>query len=471
MLKRLRFLNQVGLGYLHLDRVAGMLSAGEVQRIRLAGLLGSGLTHLTLLLDEPTRGLHPAEVQALLSALYELRDEGNTVVVVEHDPLIIQSADHLVDMGPGAGRSGGSVVAQGTPQQVAASAGVTAEWLRAERRFNYRPPRPLPKDGEWLTIVGACANNLQGDTLRFPLGLLTGVCGVSGSGKSTLLIDTLGRALAPKKQTTSVAYEPVEPGEYQRIDGAPPRVLLVDQSKAGVGSPAAYLGLASALQTRYAESEDAHALGLTLDALSRRCTVCNGSGMLHLDMSFLPDVHLPCETCQGTGYLPEAWQVRLQGVALPEVFGLTIDQVYELFAGDDKLAPPLRAAQVVGLGYLVLRQPGYALSGGEAQRLKIANELLRKAPKGTLYILDEPSVGQHLEDVRRLSEVLHGLVDAGGSVIIVEHHPHLLACCDYLIELGPGGGPQGGRLVAAGRPEQLAQGHTPIAPYLKEVLS
>jgi excinuclease ABC subunit A len=470
ILKRLRFLNQVGLGYLHLERVAGTLSAGEVQRIRLAGLLGSGLTNLTLLLDEPTRGLHPSEVQALLKALYGLRDEGNTVIVVEHDPLIIQSADHLVDMGPGAGESGGKVVAQGLPAEVAQSNGITGAWLRGERCFHYRAPRTLPEERDWLTIIGAQANNLKGDTVRFPLGLLTGVCGVSGSGKSSLLIDTLGRALAPKKQTTSVAYEPVEPGEHERIDGAPPRALLVDQTKAGVGSPAAYLGLAPVLQARYAESEDAIALGLSLDSLSRRCTTCNGSGLLHLDMSFLPDVHLTCETCQGTGYLPEAWQVRLHGIPLPEVFNLTIEQVYQLFGDDEKLAIPLRAAQAVGLGYLVLRQPGLSLSGGEAQRLKIANELMRKTPKDTLYILDEPSVGQHLEDVKRLSEALHGLVEAGGSVIIVEHHQHLLASCDWLVEMGPGGGPQGGRLIATGRPAQLADGDTPIARYLKEVL-
>jgi excinuclease ABC subunit A len=470
VLKRLRFLNQVGLGYLHLDRVAGTLSAGEVQRIRLAGLLGSGLTHLTLLLDEPSRGLHPSEVQALLSALYELRDEGNTVVVVEHDPLIIQSADHLVDMGPGAGQNGGRIVAQGTPALVKKSEGITAGWLRGERRFHYRPRRLLSAGTNWLSIYGARANNLQAETVRFPLGLLVGVCGVSGSGKSTLLIDTLGRALAPKKQTTSVAYEPVEPGEYQRIEGAPPRALLVDQSKAGVSSPASYLNLTPTLHALYAESEDARALGLPAEALSRRCATCGGSGMLHLDMSFLPDVHIPCETCQGSGYLPEAWQVRLYDISLPEVFGLTIDQLVDLFGSVEKLSAPLHAAQAAGLGYLVLRQPGYALSGGEAQRLKIANELARKSPQDTLYILDEPSVGQHLEDVRRLSEVLHALVEAGGSVILVEHHPHLLACCDYLLELGPGGGPQGGRLIATGTPEQLALGNTPIAPYLKEVL-
>jgi excinuclease ABC subunit A len=284
------------------------------------------------------------------------------------------------------------------------------------------------------------------------------------------LIDTLGRALAPKKQTTSVAYEPVEPGEHERIEGAPPRALLVDQTRAGVGSPAAYLGLAPVLQARYAESEDAMALGLSLDSLARRCTTCNGSGVLHLDMSFLPDVHLTCETCQGSGYLPEAWQVRMHGIPLPEIFTKTIDQVYQLFGDDEKLATSLRAAQAAGLGYLVLRQPGLSLSGGEAQRLKIANELMRKTPKDTLYILDEPSVGQHLEDVKRLSEALHGLVEAGGSVIIVEHHPHLLASCDWLVEIGPGGGPEGGRLIAAGRPAQLANGNTPIARYLKEVL-
>jgi len=465
--RRLGFLCQVGLGYLHLNQVAGTLSAGEVQRIRLAGLLGSGLTSLTLLLDEPTRGLHPCEVEALLAALLSLRDEGNTVIVVEHDLQVIRRADWLVDVGPGAGDSGGQIVAQGAPSQVAQAATLTAGWLRGENRPHLRLPRRQPQD--WLVIHGARANNLQNQTVRFPLGVLAGVCGVSGSGKSSLVIDTLGRALAPHKQTTSVAYEPVDPGEHDLIEGSPPRTLLVDQSKAGLGSPAVYLGLAQPLRARFANSPEARLLGLGEEQLSARCSVCGGSGMITYDMAFLPDLHVPCETCQGTGFLPEAWQVRMKGYALPELNALTIDQVYDLFGDDPRLVSPLQAARQVGLGYLVLRQPGYSLSGGEAQRLKIAQELTRKVSPGTLYILDEPTVGQHLEDVRRLCGVLHHLVDTGGSVLVVEHHVHLLAACDWLVELGPGGGPQGGRVIAEGTPEDLARCATPTAPYLRQV--
>jgi excinuclease ABC subunit A len=471
--RRLGFLCQVGLGYLHLNQVAGTLSAGEVQRIRLAGLLGSGLTSLTLLLDEPTRGLHPTEVEALLAALFSLRDEGNTVIVVEHDLQVMRGADWLVDVGPGSGDSGGQIVAQGAPGQVAQANTFTAGWLRGENRLHLRLPRRQPQD--WLVIHGARANNLQNQTVRFPLGILVGVCGVSGSGKSSLVIDTLGRALAPRKQTTSVAYEPVDPGEHDRIEGSPPRTLLVDQSRAGLGSPVAYLGLAQPLRALFAASSEARALGLGEQQLSARCSVCGGSGVITYDMAFLPDLHVPCETCQGTGFLPEAWQVRLKGYALPELNALTINKVYDLFGDDARLAPSLQAARQVGLGYLVLRQPGYSLSGGEAQRLKIAQELTRPARPGhagpgTMYIFDEPTVGQHLEDVRRLCGVLHHLVDAGGSVLVVEHHIHLLADCDWLVELGPGGGPQGGRVIAEGTPEDLAHLTTPTAPYLRQAL-
>jgi excinuclease ABC subunit A len=486
--RRLRFLAAVGLGYLHLDRVAGTLSAGEAQRIRLASLLGSGLTSLTLLLDEPTRGLHPSEVNALLEALESLRDEGNTVIVVEHDPLVMRSADHLIDCGPGAGPQGGRIVAQGTPAEVAQADTITARWLRGERRFKVRPRREVGAStpSRWLTIRGARANNLKGETVRLPLNALVGVCGVSGSGKSTLMMDTLGRVLAPKKQTTSVAYVPVDPGEYEALEGAPRRTLLVDQSRAGVHSPAAFLNLTPPLRALFAESEEAQALSISEQQLATRCSACGGSGLLTLDMAFLPDVHVPCETCRGTGYLPEAWEVRLRGLALPEVYDLTIDQVFALFGDVEQLARPLQAARDVGLGYLVLRQPGYSLSGGEAQRLRIAQELCRPpAGRGksqgrsgqaagpladTLYILDEPSVGQHLEDVLRLTGVLHRLVDEGGSVFVVEHHPHLLAACDWLLELGPAGGPQGGYVIASGTPETVATGNTPSAPYLREVL-
>jgi excinuclease ABC subunit A len=466
--RRLEFLTQVGLGYLHLDRVAGTLSAGEAQRIRLASILGSGLTSLTLLLDEPTRGLHSSEVDALLGALKVLRDEGNTVVVVEHDPQVMRAADYLIDMGPDAGQNGGRVVARGTPEKVAQAKTHTGRWLRGERELE---PRKRRQPQGRLTIQGARANNLKGERVDIPLGVLAGVSGVSGSGKSTLVADTIGRALAPRKLKTSVAYEPMDPGEYDSIDGAPSRTVLVDQSKAGLRSPATFLDLVRPLQALYAASPDALALGLREEQLAARCSACGGSGILSLDMTFLPDVHMPCETCCGTGYIAEAWEVRLKGLALPEVFSLTLDEIADLFGDDERLKRPLQAARDVGLGYLVLRQPGYALSGGEAQRLKIAGELCRKIPAGTLYLLDEPTIGQHLEDVRRLTGILHRLVDEGNSVIVVEHHIHLLASCDWLMELGPLGGPGGGHIIAAGTPEMVAAGKSPTAAFLRDALS
>jgi excinuclease ABC subunit A len=536
--RRLGFLVQVGLGYLHLNRPTASLSAGEAQRVRLAGLLGSGLTSLTVLLDEPTRGLHPSEVAALVAALRALRDEGNTVIVVEHDLDVMAAADHLIDVGPGAGAAGGHVVAQGPPAVVRKADTVTAAWLRGERRLapavgtsggsaggptdsraSRRPeaeslglansqaglrrlqqpaeagfaqnepgasapgrrPRDLPRGNattpapgtlgdRWLTVHGARANNLRGDDVRLPLGALVGVCGVSGSGKSTLIIDTLGRALAPAKHTTSVAIEPITPGAHDAIEGAPPRVVVVDQTRAGLHSPAAHLGLVQPLRALYAASDDARALGLDQARLTQACSDCHGRGLVTTDMAFLPDVQAPCEACHGTGFVPEAWDVRVRGLALPEVFGRTLDEVRALFADVPELERPLGLAGAVGLGYLVLRQPGLALSGGEAQRLRLARELARPARVETLYILDEPTVGQHPEDVARLVAVLRQLVATGHTVLVVEHHPLLLAACDWLVELGPGGGPDGGRVIAQGSPATVADAGTPTAPCLRAAL-
>jgi len=323
-----------------------------------------------------------------------------------------------------------------------------------------------------MVISGARAHNLRDIDVRLPLGVLVGLCGVSGSGKSTLLLDTLGRVLAPKKQTTSVAYEDIEPGPHRAIEGSPARVILVDQSKRGVYSPASYLGLIDPVHRLYAQSADAQSLGLDVEALSRPCAACRGGGSIRLEMGFLPDVHTVCEVCHGTGYAAEACEVRLHGIALADLFSRTIDDVCGLLGDAEGVIRPLQAAQDVGLGYLVLRQPGYALSGGEVQRLKIAKELCRKGRNGqeTLYILDEPTVGQHLEDVARLNGVLHRLVDAGHSVFVIEHHPHMLATCDWLVELGPGGGPEGGQVIAEGPPEIVAAGDTPTARYVREIL-
>jgi excinuclease ABC subunit A len=468
VLRRLGFLLRVGLGYLKLNRVSATLSAGEAQRVKLAGLLDGGLTSLTVLLDEPSRGMHPSELEALLGVLGELRDKGNTVVVVEHDPVFIRAADHLVDMGPGAGVQGGEVVAEGSTKAVSEAGTVTGKWLRGERAFHTPDKRREPQG--WLTIEGAAENNLKGEAVRIPLGVLVGICGVSGSGKSTLLIDTLGRALAPRTHTTSVAREPLKPGRHDSIEGAPAKTILVDQAKAGIRSPAAFLALDKRLHKLYAGSEDAAILSLDVKDLGRKCSVCHGRGSIRTKMGFLPDIREVCEVCKGTGYLPEAWEVTFRGLPLPRVDSLTLEEVHRLFGDDERLARPLKAAMDVGLGYLVMRQPGYALSGGEVQRLKIAKELSGRARQGALYILDEPTVGQHMEDVSRLAGVLHRLVDGGHSVVVVEHHSHLLASCDWLLELGPGGGPDGGRVIASGTPETLAMGETPTATYLREAL-
>jgi excinuclease ABC subunit A len=386
-LHRLRFLRQVGLGYLNLNRPSGTLSAGEAQRIQLAGLLGSGLTSLTVLLDEPSRGMHPVELKALRDALAELRDEGNTVIAVEHDLLLIRAADHLIDMGPGAGSAGGQVVASGTPLALSRSGTATGEWLRVEvgkaaassPGLDGRPIRPWlggrsprSQPAGWLTIHGARANNLKGTEVRLPLGVVVGICGVSGSGKSSLITDTLGRALVRREHTTSFADQPTQPGPHDRIEGAPARTILVDQTRKKIHSPAAFLNLRSPLLKLYADSADAHALGLDARKLGGRCSACKGRGTARVEMGFLPDLYLECEVCRGTGHSPEAWQVRLHGYSLPEISALTLDEVYELFAGEERLCRPLEVARQVGLGYLVWNQPAYDLSGGEAQRLKIA---------------------------------------------------------------------------------------------------
>ncbi len=477
--RRLRFLRQVGIGYLHLNRPIGTLSAGEAQRIQLASLLGSGLTSLTILVDEPSRGMHPSELEALLDALQELRDEGNTVIVVEHDLLIIRAADHLIDMGPQGGALGGEIVAEGEPADIIKANTITGRWLVKDRTAISEKKAGLqkwmdttkrrPPQG-WMVVKGARENNLRGEDVHLPLGTLTGICGVSGSGKSTLLIDTVGRALVKQKHTSSFAREPLEPGVHDSISGNPKRTFIVDQSRQGIRSPANFLNLVQPMAKIFLQSDDAMALGLGEKDLARDCSACRGQGFLRLDMGFLPNELVECETCRGTGYRPEAWQVRVHDITLPDLNRMTLDGIYELFKEDPQIGNPLRVVREVGLGYLVWRQQSYTLSGGEVQRLKIAKELLKKANEPTLYILDEPTVGLHMEDVARLVAVLNRLVDEGHTVVVVEHHPHLLASCDWIIELGPVGGPQGGKVIAFGTPEEIAKEDTPTAPYLHEVL-
>ncbi|MHA2069718.1 MAG: hypothetical protein ACXABY_35595 [Candidatus Thorarchaeota archaeon] len=371
-------------------------------------------------------------------------------------------------MGPKSGEYGGRIVAEGTPNEVMKSNSITGKWLRGERgpTLDYQKHAPIA----WMKVQGARENNLKDLTVELPLGVLTGICGTSGSGKSTLVIDTIGRALAPKKFTTSVSYVPLEPGEHDSIVGSPERVVMVDQGRKGIRSPGHALGLFKPLVEIYAESEDAEALGLDYRSLNIPCSACDGRGQIRTEMGFLPDVFESCETCKGTGRSPEAWDVRVEGVSLPQLNSMTLGQIYKIFKDDERVATKLRVAIEVGLDYLVLRQPSVALSGGEVQRLKIAQELSKKNASTTLYIIDEPTVGQHLEDVDRLVGVLHRLVSEGNSVIVVEHHPNVLAACDWLLELGPVGGPEGGRVIATGTPEEIAKMNTPTAPYLREVL-
>jgi excinuclease ABC subunit A len=468
ILNRLKFLIKTGLGYVHLNRIAASLSAGEAQRVRLAGVLGSGLTSLTIILDEPSRGLHPSELEALLEALVELRDMGNTILMVEHDMLLINSADYIVDLGPKAGVDGGKVVAKGSPLEIKKKTTITADWLNGSKKFDYIKRDRKPR--RWLKVFGAKENNLKGDLIEIPHGFLIGICGVSGSGKSTLLIDTIGRALAPLKHTTSMAQEPIKPGEHEKIEGELSQTIIIDQTRASITSPLNYLGLKKTFFKIFAESEDAISHGLTEKDLNKRCTACKGYGVIKTDMGFLPDIYDRCEVCNGTGYSMDAWRVKVKGLSLPELNEKTIDEIYGLFNDNESIKKKLEFVKDVGLGYLILSQPAYTLSGGEVQRLKIAKELSKKNKKKAMYILDEPTVGQHMEDVSRLIKVLHRLVDNGHTVVVIEHHPHFLAACDWILELGPGAGDKGGKLIATGNPKMIAEGKTPTAPYIKEVL-
>ncbi|MCK4233317.1 ATP-binding cassette domain-containing protein [candidate division WOR-3 bacterium] len=463
VIQKLKFLTQVGIGYLNLARLGRTLSVGEVQRIRISALLSSELTGITVILDEPTRGMHPTEVAALVKSFKTLTDIGNTLVIVEHDPEVIQKGDIIYDLGPGSGKNGGFLQAKGTPAEIKNTPTLTGKWLSGKIRALAFDSRKEPK--QWMKIQGATENNLKIKKLKIPLEVLTGICGVSGSGKSTLIIDTIGRILAPKKYTTSVAREEITPGAYKNLTNAPARTLVIDQSKAGVYSPMRFMNLKSIFEKIYGSSEAVLASGLNPELFSKRCTACKGRGKVIYDMGFLPDVGVTCTVCEGTGYPPEILDIKVRGHSLPQVFSLSVDEVYELWQDVESASRPLRTLRTVGLGYLILNQD--AISGGESQRMKIAYELCKKQESvSTLFLLDEPTVGLHLEDISKLILTLKNLVKLGNSIIVIEHHPSLLAACDYLIELGPDGGPKGGQVIAEGPPERIASMKTPIAPYI-----
>ena len=473
---RLRFLVEVGLEYLSMSRPAPTLSGGESQRIRLAGQIGTGLTGVLYVLDEPTIGLHPRDNARLLGAMKRLRDLGNTLVVVEHDREVLESADHLVDFGPGAGSKGGQVVAQGSPAEVQNDpdsltgkylAGTTAIPVPANRR---------PADGQALTVRNARHLNLKGLDVRFPLGTLTVVTGVSGSGKSTLVEDILGKALAKLKH-----FSKESPGAHDRIEGVAQvnKVIRVDQSPIGASpasTPATYTGIYDIIRNVFANLPEAKKRGLrpghfSFNVEGGRCPVCEGAGQRRIEMHFLPDVWVSCEACAGLRFTSQVLEVTYRGKSIGDLLQMSCDEAYDLFAGEKRIQKILQLLKDVGLGYLPLGQSATTLSGGEAQRVKLASELARPDTGRTLYLLDEPTTGLHFDDVRKLLEVLHRLVDLGNTVLVIEHNLDMIKTADWVIDLGPEAGDEGGRIVAEGPPEVVAAtAESRTGQFLKPVL-
>ncbi|HEX8320227.1 excinuclease ABC subunit UvrA, partial [Longimicrobium sp.] len=462
ILERLGFLNNVGLDYLNLDRTSGTLSGGESQRIRLASQIGSGLSGVLYVLDEPSIGLHQRDNDMLLKTLRRLRDLGNTVLVVEHDEDAIRAADHLVDIGPAAGNGGGRVVAQGTPEQVAASAeSLTGRYLSHVLRIAVPERHPPPEPDDWLRIFNARGNNLKGVNLEVPIGLMTCVTGVSGSGKSTLVNDTLYAAVAKRLYNSHA-----EPEAHDAIEGieAFDKVIAVDQSPIGRtprSNPATYTGLFTPIRELFAEVPAARERGygpgrFSFNVAGGRCEACQGDGVLKVEMHFLPDVYVPCDVCGGSRYNRETLEVHYKGRNIAEVLHMTVDAAFHFFQAVPMIARKLQTLLDVGLGYIRLGQSATTLSGGEAQRVKLSQELSKRDTGRTLYILDEPTTGLHFHDIALLLKVIHALRDHGNTVVVIEHNLDVIKTADWIIDLGPEGGPKGGDVVAAGTPEEVA---------------
>ncbi len=474
---RLGFLIDVGLDYLTLDRSAQTLSSGEGQRIRLATQIGAALVGVLYVLDEPSIGLHARDNARLIEAQARLRDLGNTVIVVEHDREAILAADHVVDMGPGAGVHGGQVVAQGTPREIMANPkSITGPWLTGKRQMPV-PSKRKARGKPSVRVVGARANNLRDVTVEVPLGLLTCVTGVSGSGKSSLIVDTLLPAARAKLYN---ATAPV--GECDRVEGLDnvDKVVSIDQAPIGRtprSNPATYTGIFALLRELYAGLPDARARGykagrFSFNVKGGRCEACQGDGVLRIEMHFLPDVFVTCDTCAGRRYSRETLEVKYRGLSIADALDVTVEQATELFGAVPRIADRLEALRKVGLGYLTLGQPATTLSGGEAQRVKLARELARRATGRTLYVLDEPTTGLHFADIEVLLAALMDLRDQGNTIVVIEHNLDVVACADWVIDLGPEGGEGGGEIVALGTPEQLVESersHT--ARYLRDVLA
>ena len=474
---RLRFLIEIGLDYLTLDRTAGTLSGGEAQRIRLATQIGSGLMGVLYVCDEPSVGLHPADDARLISTLSRLRDIGNTVLIVEHDEAIMRAADYIVDLGPGAGENGGRVVATGTIDGIIGTPeSITGQYL-GHRRVIPTPRERRSGNGRSIVIRGARANNLKDIDVDIPLGKLVCVTGVSGSGKSTLINEVLYKKLAQQFYRAKD-----RPGESDAIEGMKhiDKVVDIDQSPIGRtprSNPATYTGTFTPTRELFATVPEARARGykpgrFSFNVKGGRCEACSGDGHISIEMQFLPDVTVPCEVCKGARYNREALEIRFKGKNIAEVLDMTVTEALEHFANIPRIRNRLQTMYDVGLGYIRLGQPATHLSGGEAQRVKLSTELSKRATGSTLYILDEPTTGLSFEDCAYLLRVLHRLADAGNTVILIEHHLDLIKNADWIIDLGPGAGDAGGHVVAEGTPEQLAEmGHSHTGRYLKAHLS
>ncbi|MFC4666870.1 excinuclease ABC subunit UvrA [Falsiporphyromonas endometrii] len=472
---RLVFLQDVGLGYLSLDRASATLSGGESQRIRLATQIGTQLVEVVYILDEPSIGLHQRDNDKLIHSLEKLRDIGNTVIVVEHDREMMEHADHLIDMGPGAGRKGGHVVFEGSPKDIAKSNGLTADYLSGKRNIDV-PKTRRKGNGKELILLGAEGNNLKKIDVHFPLGTFICVTGVSGSGKSTLINDTLYPILSQNLYNS--IQNPLKYSELKGIEFVD-KVIAVDQSPIGKtprSNPATYSGVFTDIRTLFEATPESRARGYKIGRFSfnvagGRCEECKGNGYKTIEMNFLPDVLAPCQSCGGKRYNRETLEIRYKGKSIADVLDMTINMAIDFFDQVPHIKRKLKAMQDVGLGYIKLGQPSATLSGGESQRMKLASELSKKDTGKTMYILDEPTTGLHFEDIRVLLQSLQLLVDRGNTVIVIEHNLDVIKCADYIIDIGPEGGRNGGTLVFEGTPEELCNVETSqTAPYVKEEL-
>ena len=475
---RLSFLVDVGLDYLTLARASGTLSGGESQRIRLASQIGSGLTGVLYVLDEPSIGLHQRDNERLLGTLKRLRDLGNTVIVVEHDEDAILQADYVFDIGPGAGIHGGEVVAKGTPQEIMASrASLTGQYLTGEKTVPVPAKRRKPSKGRALKLVGARGNNLKDVTAEIPLGLFTCVTGVSGSGKSTLTVDTLYKAVARK---LNGALE--HPAPFDALHGLEhlDKVIDIDQSPIGRtprSNPATYIGAFTPIREWFAGLPEAKARGyqpgrFSFNVKGGRCEACQGDGVIKIEMHFLPDVYVTCDVCKGKRYDRETLEVRYREKSIADVLDMTVEEATDLFKAVPSIREKLATLARVGLDYIHVGQQATTLSGGEAQRVKLAKELSKRATGRTLYILDEPTTGLHFHDVAKLMELLHELTDSGNTVVVIEHNLEVIKTADWVIDMGPEGGDGGGAVVAQGTPEDIARAEASYTGrFLREVLA